>query len=697
MGLFTSDADKRIRAQVEARRAEYLWRDEHQRLRNAERDERREAKADEREQRRSMERALSERNRQTEAKKREYAQQEKDARRDPIVKRTGGTRGVPLLTVEHHLSPDLPVLYLPPHTPGEPRVVRAAQAQVDAKPSLVRNEKFMAAAKLSHVHARETERDYGALLERLRDERWWHELTKAASLTLTKDGDPVPWKGRYAEGMQRVQIVNAPTISAIKVMGDGLRIRIAPRLGDTAKAWVAKTDLIRAAFKSAGVDAGALSIHETSRGGIELRFNDKDPFEHIDAVEQVYDPEKGRSLLGLDSNGKEVWITWSGNSGMVIGGVPGSGKTASMLGVFANMAGEAELYVFDGKAGFDLEPLSHIAAVYNAEGEYDSPLETLRELEALRVQRAQAIRSATGGNNFWNVPLDVRRKHGLAPIFVVLDEVQTWTDMSGSDKDEKAAKAEIIKLVRTLIQKARSVGIITILTTQKPDSVTIPTVIRDNAALKLSFKVSTPEQALTILGAQPNDAPSPVSISLAAKGRFVMETEGAGIVLGQSGYVSPAELNARLAGAPRVEDQRVVAARLLGAPLPTPRVRTAPVDFTAPAATVQESASPTPSTPTPTPSEGLPAHIAAIVPTPEEARAMTPEQRLEAMRLIAQLQGNLPTENTLTPEPAAETPEPEGRGDELDDKLTKLMAEPITPPPPPTITPPAGGIVEGEI
>lgn len=692
MGLFTSDADKRIRAQVEARRADYLWREEQRRIHNAERDERREAKADEREQRRSMERALTERNRQTEAKKREYAQQEKDARRDPIIKRTGGTRGVPLLTVEHHLSPDLPVLYLPPHVPGEPRVVRAAQAQVDAKPTLVRNEKFMSAAKLSTIHARETERDYGALLERLRDERWWHELTKAASLTLTKDGDPVPWKGRYAEGMQRVQIVNAPTISAIKVMGDGLRIRIAPRLGDTAKAWVSKTDLIRAAFKSAGVDAGALSIHETSRGGIELRFNDKDPFEHIGSVEQVYDPEKGRSLLGLDSNGNEVWVTWGGNSGMVVGGVPGSGKTASMLGVFAAMAGEAELYVFDGKAGFDLEPLSLIAKVYSNEGEVHSPLETLRALEELRKERAIAIRQATGGNNFWNVPLETRRVHGLVPIFLVLDEVQTWTDTSGMSKEEKAISAEIVKLVRTLIQKARSVGILTVLTTQKPDSVTIPTVIRDNAALKLAFKVSTPEQALTILGAQPSDAPSPTAINLANKGRFVMDTEGRGIVLGQAGYVSPDALMGKLKDAKGVPDQTQVAAYIQGKG-PKPNVNR-PVQQTEPQ--VSNHSSPTPSTSTPTASEGLPAHIAAIVPTPEEARAMTPEQRLEAMRLIAQLQGNLPAEAVSEPDHvAAETPEPEGQGDELDDKLAKLMATPVTPPP--TITPPAGGIVEGEI
>lgn len=571
------------------------------------------------------------------------SKREIESRKVAITRRTGGTRGVPLVKVSHHLSPAMAVVALPPQgaKSNDPRVLSYPTLLRELRPRVASSAKFAEAAAVAEPLARETVKAYGAILKMLRDERWWDKIADAAGLTINSDGKAEPWKGAHAEGTQPVKLRNAPTIESVTVAGDGLRISISPRIGDTAKAWNAKTDMIRAAFKSAGTDASDLTIAETSSGGIELRFNDRDPFAHIGNIEQVYDAERGRSLLGLDSSGREVWITWAGNSGMVVGGVPGSGKTASMLGVFAAMAGEAELHVFDGKAGFDLEPLEMIATTYSNEGEVHSPLETLRALDKLRVQRAQAIRQATGGNNFWNVPLDVRRAHGLVPVFLVLDEVQTWTDQSGLSKEEKAISAEIVKLIRTLIQKSRSVGIVTILTTQKPDSVTIPTVIRDNAALKIAFKVSTPEQATTILGTQSADAPSPTTISLATKGRFVMETEGQGIVLGQAGYVSPDALMVSLADAPRAVDQSRVAAQLLGEPAPA-----APTP--APAAPAPTAAVPVP-TPTAV-SAPTPATITAIIPTPEEARAMTPEQRLEAMRLIAQIQGALPVE------PATETP-----------------------------------------
>jgi S-DNA-T family DNA segregation ATPase FtsK/SpoIIIE len=87
---------------------------------------------------------------------------------------------------------------------------------------------------------------------------------------------------------------------------------------------------------------------------------------------------------------------------------------------------------------------------------------------------------------------------------------------------------------------------VTILTTQKPDATSIPTVIRDNAALKLCFRVSTPEQATTVIGTQAPGAPSPTSIPMSAKGRAVMETEGKGITMLQAGYVSPATLEEQL-------------------------------------------------------------------------------------------------------------------------------------------------------
>ncbi|SKD71450.1 hypothetical protein [Mycobacteroides abscessus] len=172
--------------------------------------------------------------------------------------------------------------------------------------------------------------------------------------------------------------------------------------------------------------------------------------------------------------------------------------------------------------------------------------------------------STLNASNFWNLTQSQREQLGVKPVFLVLDECQTWLDISGMDKEEKGVADEVRKLVRTLIQKGRSSGIVTVLTTQKPDATSIPTVIRDNSALKICFRVSTPEQAITVLGRQAPGAPDPTEIRMSTKGRGVMETEGHGIVLFQAGYRDPTELELMLSQHQPVPDQSRVAARLLG-------------------------------------------------------------------------------------------------------------------------------------
>lgn len=353
-------------------------------------------------------------------------------------------------------------------------------------------------------------------------------------------------RGEYGPVDRKVTVKDVPSLVSADITGAGLELTFKHRPGDSAKAWQSKLDVLRAGFKASGIDAHNLEIRETLDGAVKLVFNDKDPFDGLSQITHVFDADKGRSLLGITSDGEPAWITWNGSSGMVIGGVPGSGKTASMLPVFAAMAGQADLFVFDGKSGFDLDPLRHIAVVYDRSGDIEAPLDTLRDLESLRVSRTEQMYKSTGISNFWNIPLAQRKSAGLKPVFIVLDEVQTWLDTSGMSKEEKATSSEIQRLVRTLIQKGRSAGIVTILTTQKPDATSIPTVIRDNAALKLCFRVSTPEQATTVLGTQAPGAPSPTAIPMAAKGRAVMETEGKGIAMLQAGYVSPATLEGQL-------------------------------------------------------------------------------------------------------------------------------------------------------
>ncbi|WP_132867571.1 FtsK/SpoIIIE domain-containing protein [Mycobacteroides abscessus] len=412
-------------------------------------------------------------------------------------------------------------------------------------------------------------------LEKLRDDDWLTGILESAGIT-TSSTVSESVTGRYGVVERKVTTIVVPTVTDVRITRTGLRLVFAHQPGRSAKDWNGKGDALRAGLKAAGLDASNMRISDGDGGAVVLHMNDVDPFSGVIPESGTFDSERGRSLLGITESGEECWITWNGSSGLVVGGVPGSGKTASLLPLFGAMAGQCELHVFDGKSGFDLHPLRHISRTYDRSGDIDAPLETLRRLEALRTARAEAMYEVLSANNFWNLSPAQKSQLGVRPVFCILDEVQTWTDTSGMDKEEKAIAAECIKLIRTLVQKGRSAGVVVVLTTQKPDSTSIPTVIRDNAALKICFRVSTPEQAVTVLGRQSPGAPDPTEIMMSTKGRGVMETEGMGIVLFQAGYRDPADLDAELSQHRPVEDQFSVASRLLGKTQKVPSRPTAP-------------------------------------------------------------------------------------------------------------------------
>ncbi|MBN7566650.1 hypothetical protein I3U61_21850 [Mycobacteroides abscessus subsp. massiliense] len=401
-----------------------------------------------------------------------------------------------------------------------------------------------------------------SVLEKLRNDDWLAGLLESAGIT-TSSTVAESVQGTYGVVERKVTTTVVPSLSDVRVTRTGLRLVFAHQPGKSAKDWNSKGDALRAGLKAAGLNADNMKVSDGDGGSVVLHLNDRDPFEDVEIQSGDWDDERFRSLLGVDSNGNQVWVTWKGSSGMVVGGVPGSGKTASMLPCFAAMADHAELHVFDGKAQRDLHPLRHIARTYDRSGDLDAPLETLRNLEKLRVMRGDALYESLKADNFWNMARADRERLGIKPVFVILDEAQTWLTMP-SDKEKKMFVAEARELVETLIRKGRSAGIVVVITTQKPSAASIPTDLRDNAALKLCFKVTTPEMAVTVLGQQPADAPSPTDIPRSAHGRFVMETEGMGIILGQAGYRTSSELELMLSGREPVEDQFAVAARLLG-------------------------------------------------------------------------------------------------------------------------------------
>lgn len=438
-----------------------------------------------------------------------------------------------------------------------PHVIRAEMPELVGDPAFV-EWSGQVAALLPEVAQRYS------VLELLRNDDWLSHLLESAGIVTQPKSVTETVQGVYGLVERKVTTTTVPSLTDVRVTRTGLRLTFGHQPGRSARDWNSKLDSLRAGLKAAGLGADNMRIVDGQDGSVVLHMNDVDPFAGTVPDSGFFDAERGRSLLGITESGEECWLTWAGNSGLVVGGVPGSGKTASLLPVFAGMADKCELHVFDGKSGFDLHPLRHIASTYDRTGDIAAPLETLRKLDALRTARAEALYNTLGANNFWNLSQSQRDELGMKHVFCILDECQTWLDTGGMDKEEKGVADEVRRLVRTLVQQARSTGIVVVLTTQKPDVTTIPSKIRDNSALKICFRVSTPEQGITVLGRQAPGAPDPTEIRMSTKGRGVMETEGQGVVLFQAGYQEPSDLDAELSQHKPVEDQSRVAARLLG-------------------------------------------------------------------------------------------------------------------------------------
>lgn len=235
------------------------------------------------------------------------------------------------------------------------------------------------------------------------------------------------------------------------------------------------------AWKRAGV-ADELSnlVHQE----ITVRFSPggvifSSPVKLPEKVEgrSTYDAAKGVLTLGVDTEtGKPGTIKIKETSGMVVGALPGRGKTILLEQMEKALKGKASVRMFDGKV--------------------ETAAEMTPELE--RIQQVMQKR-LKAGLKFWT------DEHKQKLQVVVLDECQVLFDPEGSTKEEKAAAEARKRLVTDLVRRGRSAGILVVLASQRLTADAIPTAIRDICGVRASGGVTRPEDAELILGRRPGE------------------------------------------------------------------------------------------------------------------------------------------------------------------------------------------------
>ncbi|MFE9850307.1 hypothetical protein ACFYPN_16055 [Streptomyces sp. NPDC005576] len=198
--------------------------------------------------------------------------------------------------------------------------------------------------------------------------------------------------------------------------------------------------------------------------------------------------------MGINLRGQEVSTSWVERSGL-FGGEPGAGKSAAAndLLLAAALDPTVGLYLCDGKAGADITPFEQIAAMYDTDGEPERLLEILTHIWTAEIPRRRALAKEHGARKLTAAMAAVDPRVNLAVLLV--DE---WSSY-GAAADRKV-REELERLLRLIVQQGRALGIISLAATQKPDSDSVPTGIRDILSIRWAMRCLTPQASDTILG-----------------------------------------------------------------------------------------------------------------------------------------------------------------------------------------------------
>ena len=220
--------------------------------------------------------------------------------------------------------------------------------------------------------------------------------------------------------------------------------------------------------------------------------------------------------LGWSEDGSLAMVRLAEVSGMVVAGLAGFGKTmlvAHLLGQLAPSPA-VQFVLVDGKGGPDYDRLFPRAWL-SAKDDLDQVREVLRRVHRLMVDRQASIAQVLGVTDAWHP--------GPSPswplVVVVIDEAHTFFhERKGTSPEVKAHNAlvaELSRLVEELIRKGRNVAIQVMLLTQRATGDAIPTRIRDNCQVAISFATRTIDGAVAALGEEIRQHPdaSPVQLN----------------------------------------------------------------------------------------------------------------------------------------------------------------------------------------
>lgn len=286
----------------------------------------------------------------------------------------------------------------------------------------------------------------------------WEIVSADAGLRRSRGGVPARWVV-YPAGWRSVGLI----VSADTIMPDE---------------WDRSAQRIAQAF---GYERATVSH---SRRRVILTFTNAPLAIDGDCVKQI-ELKQQVIHVGIDDKGKDYVLDTAGHSGMVVAGIPGSGKTVFLRRLVKSFALNPanRVVVFDGKGTDDFGDLrAKNVSVLSGTPDTNAKISTQLEHLEKELERRASSGSARGR------------------VVVVVDECQGFVPARGLTAEEKKAREASIKVLKDLVARGRSLGFFVVLATQKPDAETLPTVLRDNCGLRACGRVRTTEAEKMVLG-----------------------------------------------------------------------------------------------------------------------------------------------------------------------------------------------------
>jgi S-DNA-T family DNA segregation ATPase FtsK/SpoIIIE len=259
---------------------------------------------------------------------------------------------------------------------------------------------------------------------------------------------------------------------------------------------------------------GRVSVSQPKPGRLVVRGLKRDPLLEPLSGSELSQFDGRRVYLGRDEHGADRFADLANVPGIVLGGMPGSGKSTELTSWLAQLAPSpaVQFALADGKNAGEFDDFAD-RAWRMAGDDLDDVVDMLEAQHALMTDRLAAVRKVLGVKNAWHVGPTAEW-----PLLVtILDECQSYLDVSAvkGDRQLEPKVRRAIFLTSSLIRRGRSVMMLTIPATQKPTTDSLPSSIRDNCPLSLCFGVKTTDAAAATLGSSIRDYPSYSPVTLA--------------------------------------------------------------------------------------------------------------------------------------------------------------------------------------